>query len=111
MNRKHSVAGPAAGCDEPRARDKRKEERVNALLPIKAEGSTAIARDVSASGIFFETDADYAVGSPVNVALDLDTPWGKVMLRCEGKIVRVQQRDDALGVGVEFTQARDTKAA
>lgn len=110
MNPKHSVAEPAASSDQPSARDKRKEERVNALLPIKAEGSTAIARDVSASGIFFETDADYAVGSPVNVALDLDTPWGKVMLRCEGKIVRVQQRDDTLGVGVEFTRAGETEA-
>ena len=108
MNPKDSLEGPSASCDDRCAQDKRKEERVSALLPIKAEGTTAIARDVSASGIFFETDAAYAVGSPVNVALDLDTPWGKVMLRCEGKIVRVQQRDDTLGVGVEFTHAEST---
>ena len=106
MNPKDPLEGPAASCDELSAQDKRKNERVSALFPIKAEGTTAIARDVSASGIFFETDAAYAVGSPVNVALDLDTPWGKVMLRCEGKIVRVQQRDDTLGVGVEFTHAQ-----
>lgn len=75
------------------------------MLPIDLEGTAGIARDVSASGIFFETDAAYAIGSPVNLALDLDTPWGKVMLRCEGKIVRVERRDEKIGVAVQFSDS------
>lgn len=84
-------------------KEKRREERVSASLPINMEGTAGIARDVSASGIFFETDVAYSIGSPVSLALDLDTPWGKVMLRCHGKIVRIEHRDEKVGVAVQFT--------
>jgi hypothetical protein len=94
-----------------KASDQRTEERVRTLLPVKMQGETAIARDVSASAIFFETDAKYDVGSPVNLALDLDTPWGKVMLRCAGQIVRVEQRDDTVGVAVKFDERGAAKPA
>jgi len=66
-------------------------------------------RDVSASGIFFETDAAYAVGSPIEVRLDLDTPWGKVMFRSGGRIVRIEPHDGRIGVAVEFAGS-DEKA-
>jgi hypothetical protein len=89
-------------------KDKRREERVTALLPVVAGSAAGIARDVSASGIFLETDAAYSIGSPVNLALDLDTPWGRVMLRCEGKVVRVERRDDTIGVAVQFTDSTPT---
>jgi hypothetical protein len=83
-------------------KEKRKGERVQAALPVAVEGMPATARDVSASGIFLETDAAYALGSPVRLALDLDTPWGKVVIRSQGKIVRVEHRDEKIGVAVQF---------
>ena len=83
-------------------KDKRKGERVSAALPVAVGGVPGTARDVSATGIFFETDASYRIGSPVDLALDLDTPWGKVMFKCAGKIVRVEQRDKKVGVAVRF---------
>ena len=83
--------------------EKRKGKRVSAALPVAVEGMPAMARDVSATGIFLETDANYALGSAVNVALDLDTPWGKVMFQCQGRIVRVEHRDEKVGVAVHFT--------
>jgi Tfp pilus assembly protein PilZ len=64
-------------------------------------------RDVSASGIFFETDSRYTVGSVIEVRLDLDTPWGKVMVRSKGRIVRVEPHDGRVGVAVRFI---DTEA-
>lgn len=82
--------------------EKRRVERVKAALPVAVEGLPAISRDLSASGIFLETDAGYALGSPVSMALDLDTPWGKVIFRCQGRIVRVEHRDDKVGVAVRF---------
>lgn len=83
-------------------KDKRRGERVKAALPAAMEGLPALSRDVSASGIFLETEAGYALGSPVSMALDLDTPWGKVVFRCEGRIVRVEHREDKVGVAVRF---------
>lgn len=60
-------------------------------------------RDVSATGIFFETDARHSVGSPIRVALNLAMPWGRVMFRCDGRIVRVEPHDGRVGVAVQFT--------
>ena len=83
-------------------KDKRKGERVRAALPVKVEGLPGTMRDVSASGIFIETDATHALGSAVDLALELDTPWGKVMMRSQGRIVRVEHRDERIGVAVQF---------
>jgi hypothetical protein len=91
-------------------KDQRRGERISASLPLEAGGVPGIARDVSASGIFFETDAEYSIGGPVSLALDLDTPWGKVMLRCQGKIVRVERRDEKVGVAVRFTDSTPPSA-
>ncbi len=68
-------------------------------------GAAGVTRDVSASGVFFETDASYAIGSPISFALNLDTPWGKVMVRCQGKIVRLERRNKRVGVAVQFTES------
>lgn len=91
-------------------KDKRREERVSASLPVEAGGAAGVARDVSATGIFFETDASYAVGSRISLAVDLDTPWGRVMVRGQGKIVRVEHRDEKIGVAVRFTDSSGDSA-
>ena len=85
--------------------DKRREKRVAAALPLDLGGAAGVARDVSASGMFFETDASYAIGSPISFALDLETPWGTVMFKCRGKIVRLESRDQRVGVAVQFTDS------
>jgi len=85
-------------------KDKRQGRRVKATLPVKLEGAPGLARDVSAGGVFIETEASYALGSPVDLALDLDTPWGRVVIKSQGKIVRVEHRDDKIGVAVQFIE-------
>ena len=75
-----------------------------------SEGASIVSwrglmRDVSASGIFFETDAAYAIGSVIEVRLDLDTPWGKVKVESEGTIVRIEPYGRRVGVAVRFTDA------
>jgi hypothetical protein len=91
---------------QQKAREKRRDKRVGAALPVDVGPATGITRDVSASGMYFETDASYSVGSPVNIALSLDTPWGKVMFRCDGKIVRVESHDRKVGVAVQFIESK-----
>lgn len=89
-----------------KAREKRRERRVSASLPVDVGRGMGVTRDVSASGMYFETDASYGVGSSVNIALSLDTPWGKVMFRCDGKIVRVESHDRKVGVAVQFVEPK-----
>ena len=87
-----------------RKKDKRQGIRVKAALPVQLEGASGLARDVSAGGVFIETDAAYALGSPVDVALDLNTPWGRFVIESRGRIVRLEHREDKIGVAVQFVE-------
>ncbi|OGA22818.1 MAG: hypothetical protein A3H34_04555 [Betaproteobacteria bacterium RIFCSPLOWO2_02_FULL_67_19] len=89
-----------------KTKDHRSEERVRAALPVKLGNASGITRDVSASGIFFETDAAYAIGNSIRFAVDLDTPGGRVALKCSGEIVRLEPRDGRIGVAVHIIESR-----
>ena len=86
-------------------KNKRREERVPAMLPVDVENAAGIVRDVSASGIFFEIDAKYTLGSSISFAVKLDTPSGDMNLKCRGKIVRIEPRETRVGVAVEITES------
>lgn len=83
----------------------RKEERVGTALPVDLGTAAGTTRDVSASGIFFETDASHALSNAIRFTVALDTPSGKMMLRCRGDIVRIEPRDRKLGVAVKITES------
>jgi len=84
----------------------RKEERVPAALRVDlGNNATGMTRDVSASGIFFETEASYISGDPISFAIDLDTPGGRMVLSCRGEIVRVERRDTRVGVAVRILES------
>ena len=90
---------------DKQGREHRKEERFNTALAVDLGGATGITQDVSASGIFFETDAAYAPGSAISFAVALDTPGGKMQLKCEGEIIRVEPRNGRVGIAVKITQS------
>jgi hypothetical protein len=91
-------------------KEQRRDRRVPAALPVKVGRAAGVTRDVSASGMFLETDASYAVGSTVNLMLNLDTPWGKVMFNCRGRIVRREAHDHRMGVAVQFIDPAELPA-
>lgn len=101
MKRKSRKARPA----KRKSVEHRQAPRVAVPLPIGLRRGRGMTRDVSANGIFFETDSTYSVGSVIDVRLDLDTPWGKVMVRSKGRIVRIEPHDDRIGVAVRFVDA------
>jgi PilZ domain-containing protein len=86
--------------------DQRAEERIGAAWPVDLGASTGVTCDVSASGMFFETDATYALGNEVTFAVDLATPCGKLTLRCQGSIVRLEPREHRVGVAVKITASK-----
>lgn len=96
---------PIVNTAATREQDKRKEQRVSAALPVDLGTATGITRDVSASGVFFEVDATYALSSEIRFAVELDTPGGKMMLRCEGEIIRIEPRDKRVGVAVRIVES------
>jgi Tfp pilus assembly protein PilZ len=84
---------------------KQRNPRVDATLPVRVEGKPGFTRDVSASGMFLETDAAYRIGRTIDLSLNLDTPWGKVVVNCHGKIVRLEKHDHRIGIAVTFVDA------
>lgn len=86
---------------------KRKEERVETELPVRVGWVRGTTRDISASGVFFETDAAYTTGSEINFSVELnDAPGGKMMLKCRGRIVRVEDRGGKIGVAAAIVESR-----
>jgi PilZ domain-containing protein len=85
--------------------DNRTEDRVDRALPVDLGSVKGVTRNVSASGVFFETDAQYAVGSEISFVVDLETTGAKMVLRCRGGIVRVTQGDGKIGVAVKIAES------
>lgn len=86
-------------------RNRRREERVLKEVPINFGGSSARSVNISPSGMYFEADTPYTVGSEVHFSLDLDTPDGKKVLKCRGEVVRVKPRSGRMGMAVKIHES------
>lgn len=84
-------------------KEPRKEDRVGQTLPVRVLGDkvTGVTRNLSFSGVYFETDSRYQVGSMIKMTIDFDGPQ-KMQLECEGTIVRVEEQGSRVGVGVRM---------
>ena len=82
----------------------RREERVQSALNVNLEHGIGVTRDVSASGVYFETDLPFAPGAPISFSFNFeDAPGGPLVLKCEALIVRVENRGGKTGVGATIT--------
>ena len=87
--------------------EKRREERMSMRRPVQLDRGTGITRNISMSGVFFETDVGYASGSVIIFSIELDGPAEKkVMLGCRGMIVRVERRDGKACVAVKIVASK-----
>ncbi len=85
------------------ATGKRIEERVSIAHPVRLKRKTGVTRNVSASGVFFETNADYAAGSKISFSIEIDgLREEKMMFKCKGQIMRVERRKGRVGVAVKI---------
>jgi Tfp pilus assembly protein PilZ len=97
-------------------RERRSVERLRLAFPVLVEGPygirRCIARDVSARGIFVETNDTYAPGSPVRVTFALPDGSWEMTVRCLVRhVVRLDASDGALhGVGLSFEQIEEDLA-
>jgi hypothetical protein len=85
--------------------ERRAEERVPAALRVDLVGAEGLTRDVSASGLYFETTASYVPASAITLAVGIDTPGGAIVLRCSGTIMRVETRGELQGVAVRIFES------
>jgi hypothetical protein len=85
--------------------DKRRATRYQVALPVQLESGNGSTRDISTSGIFFETEESFSPGAEIRFSAVLEhaVPGGPVRLRCEGQIVRVERREGKVGVAATIT--------
>lgn len=76
-------------------------------LPLRlGSGLNAVARDISASGLFFETDSQQRLGGLIDLEIEFDSPGGPMKLKAQGKIVRLEAQGGRTGVGVKLLTSR-----
>lgn len=93
-----------------RKAENRRKERVAASLPVYQTKGNGISRDISATGIFFETEAHFEQGSTLDFIVELDAPAGRHqrrrLLKYQGEIIRVEQHGTRVGVAVKITDSK-----
>jgi hypothetical protein len=84
--------------------EQRREPRHTGRLPVELESGKGLTRDFSGSGIFFETEKSFSLGQSIEFTLVLEyiDPGHPVRLKCRGKIVRVEEKGQKIGVAASI---------
>lgn len=86
--------------------EKRKALRFRLKLPVKLKHGGGVTRDISATGVYIETDHSYSVGEPVEFAIGfsqaarLEHSFG---VNFQGEVLRVDPGPQKFGVAVSLT--------
>ena len=85
--------------------------RLRSQLPIVLNGKKGLTQDISATGCYFEIDADQKIGSKIEFSIELDTPGGKLQILCSCEVVRLESKGGKLGVAAKIIkqEIRSTK--
>lgn len=83
-------------------REQRTAERYDTSMPVSVGGMPGVTRNISARGVYFETDAAQRLGALVNFTVEYTLQGRKRYLLCEGKVVRVEQQGDRVGVAARL---------
>lgn len=82
--------------------DHRAAARFDTALTVDVEGLSARTRNISASGVYFETEVDLPIGTLLNLNVQFTHGGKQHWLSCEGKVVRVTHADGHNGVAAQL---------
>ncbi|HET7361992.1 MAG TPA: PilZ domain-containing protein [Burkholderiales bacterium] len=92
----------------------RREPRFESDLAVELDGGSARARNVSASGIYFETAVPFRKGSDLRFTVQFAPVEGAPLrMECRARVVRVERLVGRFGVGAaiqHFNFVRERKA-
>ena len=86
----------------------RREQRFRSTYPVFLGNTLCATRDISASGVYFWKDGMcmYAPGDSIHFSIELDTPKGRLMWKCQGTVVRAEPIGRMAGVAVRMTDVK-----
>jgi hypothetical protein len=85
-----------------RTREQRGAVRFDSQLPVHIEHGAGTTHNVSAQGVYFETDVEPRAGALVNFTIEYRLHGRRHRLLCEGKVVRVEPRGGRVGVAARL---------
>ena len=86
----------------PKEPEQRSADRFETALPVAIGGSHGQTQNISATGVYFESDVRQHVGALVNFTVEFTLHGERHRLSCEGKVVRVDEQGDRVGVAAEL---------
>ena len=80
--------------------ERRRLNRFRSGMTVELKNGTGVARNFSASGIYFETDQSFLPGEPIEFVMLMENSYlGQlVRVRCWGKVLRVDRNGGNTGV-------------
>lgn len=85
--------------------ERRGQERVPAELAMNLGTASAIARNVSASGMYFEADTPFAIGTEIRFSVEFETTTGKQLLKSRGEVVWIKPQSGKIGIAVKILES------
>lgn len=77
-------------------------DRFDTELPVEIGGIQGLTRNISASGIYFETEMAQEPGSRVHFTVEVNVRGEKLKLVCEGEVVRIDRKDGTVGIAAKL---------
>jgi len=90
----------------------RRDERFESDVRISLVQGDGVMRNVSASGVYFETPAQLKPGETLRFTIEFSGEQiGAVLAHCEARVVRVEARGALNGIGAAFDSIEFYRAA
>lgn len=84
-------------------KERRTETRETLAVPLAlAQGGHGVTRDISASGLYFETDQAQLAGSLLDLEFTLDGPVDTFRFLAKGRVVRHELIGNKHGVALQL---------
>lgn len=93
------MAGNHAG---QRGREQRTAVRFDTHMPVHTTAGGGTMHNISAQGVYFETDVEPRQGALVNFSIEYRLQGRLHRLLCEGKVVRVEPHGSRIGVAARL---------
>lgn len=89
----------------PPVRLERGADRFDTELPVEMGSIQGLTRNISATGVYFETETAQEPGSRVHFTVEVNVRGEKLKLVCEGEVVRVDHNNGTLGIAAKLVSS------
>ena len=82
--------------------EQRAARRFGVALRMTVDGDEGATHDLSATGIYFESDRSYPLGERIELVLEFPGTRRAYPLTCEAEVVRVSAAGDGFNIAVRL---------